>query len=359
MAGIRPFAALAQAPALGRAGLVVEDDRDALEFAKLALRLVHLVAMAKAHAGGHGHARVALGLVDHERHFLDALGGELGQDLDRRHAALDRLSAGHRDEAVVEDLVGDRHVGGDRLADRQHAGMGVGAVADIGEHMLLAGEGLLAEPHRALPAHVRDGGGLQRVHVASPWCGSRCRRARGSLPARGSNDCAGSRRRSRGCARAPGGCRAFSPATSARASAQSGSCSLSALNSTSATSSGDVSPKLGMAGAPCAGSNVAPSKYLPTMRGAFGRAIEDRADLILEQRALLLDHHDEVEPAGEVAHDDRIERPNHADFEQAQAEGGAVVGEAESAERLQQILPGLARRDDADLARPRRRRRCG
>src|SRR6185437_4253119 len=33
---IGPFAALAQAPSLGRAGLLVEDDRDALEFAKLA-----------------------------------------------------------------------------------------------------------------------------------------------------------------------------------------------------------------------------------------------------------------------------------------------------------------------------------
>ena len=78
-------------------------------------------------------------------------------------------------------------------------------------------------------------------------------------------------------------------------------------------------------------------------------AVENRANLVFEQRALLLDHHDEVEPAGEVAHDDRIERPNHADFEQAQAEGGVVVGEAEIAERLQQILPSLAGRDDADL----------
>ena len=51
--GIRPFAALAQASSLGRAGLVVEDDRNALVFAKLALRLVHLVAVAKGHAGGH------------------------------------------------------------------------------------------------------------------------------------------------------------------------------------------------------------------------------------------------------------------------------------------------------------------
>ncbi len=103
-----------------------------------------------------------------------------------------------------------------------------------------------------------------------------------------------------------------------------------------------------MAGAPCAGSKVGPSKYLPTMRGAFAAPIEDRADLILEQRALLLDHDDEIESAGEIAHGDRVERPDHADFEQAQAERRAVVVEAEIAERLQEILPRLAGRDDAD-----------
>ena len=77
-------------------------------------------------------------------------------------------------------------------------------------------------------------------------------------------------------------------------------------------------------------------------------AIENGADLILEQRALLLDHNDEIEAVGEVAHNHRIERPDHADFEQTEAERGAVVGKAEIAERLQKVLPGLAGRDHAD-----------
>ena len=115
---VGPFAALAQAPPLGRAWLVVEDDRDAFEFAEFALRFVHGVAMAKADALRQRHAGVALGLVGDQRHLLHPFGGELAKDLDRRHAALDRLSAGHRDEAVEEDLVGDRHVGRDRLTDR-------------------------------------------------------------------------------------------------------------------------------------------------------------------------------------------------------------------------------------------------
>ena len=160
---VGPFAALAQAPPLGRARLVVEDDRDALELAEFALRFVHRVAVAKADAMGQRDAGVALGLVGDKRHFLHPLRREFRQDLDRRHGAFDRLSAGHRDEAVEEDLVGDRHVGGDRLTDRERTGMGVGAVADIGEHMVLAGERLLAEPHRSFAAHVRSGRGLVRI----------------------------------------------------------------------------------------------------------------------------------------------------------------------------------------------------
>ena len=76
-------------------------------------------------------------------------------------------------------------------------------------------------------------------------------------------------------------------------------------------------------------------------------AIEDTANLILEQRALLLNHNDEIEAAGEVAHDRRIERPHHADFEQTQAKRGPS-SKAEIPKRLQQVLPRLAGRDDAD-----------
>ena len=77
-------------------------------------------------------------------------------------------------------------------------------------------------------------------------------------------------------------------------------------------------------------------------------AIEDGADLIFDQRPLFLDDDDEVEAGGEVAHDDGVERPDHADLEQAQAQRLAGLNEAEIAERLQEVLPGLARRDDPD-----------
>src|ERR1700722_8165896 len=151
---VGPFAALTQAPALGRARLVVQDDRHAFEFSKFTLRLIHRVAVTEAYAMGQRDAGVALRVVRHERHLLYALSRKLLEDLNRRHAALDRLSAGHRDEAVEEDLVGDRNIGGERLTDRERPRMRVSAIANIGEHVVLLGERLLAEPHHAFAAHM-------------------------------------------------------------------------------------------------------------------------------------------------------------------------------------------------------------
>ena len=48
-------------------------------------------------------------------------------------AAVERLAAGHRHRIVEQHLVGHVDAGRDRGADRQDAGMGIGAVADIGE----------------------------------------------------------------------------------------------------------------------------------------------------------------------------------------------------------------------------------
>src|SRR5574337_1560903 len=62
--GIGPLAALPQAPPLGRARLIVKDDRDAPIFAEFALGFVHRVAMAQQNAGRERDAEVALWIVD-------------------------------------------------------------------------------------------------------------------------------------------------------------------------------------------------------------------------------------------------------------------------------------------------------
>ena len=303
--------------------------------------------MAKADAVRQGDAGVALGLVGHQRHFLHAFRGEFAKDLDWRHAALDRLTAGHRDEAVEKNLVGDRHVGRDRLADRERAGMGVGAVADIGEHVILAGERLLPEPHRSFAAHVRCGCGLLRIDqrrhpVASD---SRERAAplgdwrRSIVRASGAKSRTAHRRRAIAERRA----RRFR-----RAQAAVRIVAGKRLDQHSGDELGRNLAVIGNGWRALRRIERAAVEILADDARRAMRAVEDRAHLIFDQRPLLLDDDDEVEALGEVAHDDGIERPYHADLEQAQAERSAIVGEAEVAERLQQILPGFARRDHAD-----------
>ncbi len=73
-----------------------------------------------------------------------------------RERAVERLAAGHRDRVVVEDLVGDVDLGGDRGADREAAAVVVRAVAEVREDVLLVGERRLADPRHAFAAHVRE-----------------------------------------------------------------------------------------------------------------------------------------------------------------------------------------------------------
>ena len=86
--------------------------------------------------------------------------------------------------------------------------------------------------------------------------------------------------------------------------------------------------------------------------GLVRSAVELLAQLDLDQRALLLDDHDEVEPSGEVLQLLRIERPGAGDLEQADAEIiGADLVEAEFLQRLAHVEIGFADGDDADARR--------
>src|SRR5690349_23701128 len=60
------------------------------------------------------------------------------------------LAAGHRHRVVEENLVGHVDLGGGRGADGEQARVVVGAVAEVREDVLLAGERRLADPGRAL-----------------------------------------------------------------------------------------------------------------------------------------------------------------------------------------------------------------
>ncbi len=83
--------------------------------------------------------------------------------------------------------------------------------------------------------------------------------------------------------------------------------------------------------------------------GPLGCRVEQLLDLPLDQRALLLDHHDEVEPLDRTLQHLRLERPGHGRLVDAQAERpGTRIVDPEIVERRDHVHPGLAGRDDAE-----------
>src|SRR5262249_55678521 len=99
--------ALAAAALLGGAGLVVDQDGEALDLAKLLLQRVHLAAVMHGRAGREIIRRILAGIVGDDHEALAAFGPDLMRDLRHREAAFGGLAAGHRDPLVVEGLVGD------------------------------------------------------------------------------------------------------------------------------------------------------------------------------------------------------------------------------------------------------------
>ncbi len=163
------LAPLAQAFALGGTGLFVDDHRHAGMGADIALHGIELVAMMKC--GDRGIVRalpMARQILGHQRNALHAFGMDLAGDIRRGDAAvetlpLDRLTTGHRDRAVDQDLVGDVAAGRDIGADREQPGMKIRAVAEILEYVLTLHERRLPDPRRPLAAHV--------VHADGPAIG--------------------------------------------------------------------------------------------------------------------------------------------------------------------------------------------
>ena len=156
-------AALAAAALFGRAGLHEHDRRSALHGAAGLQDGVELVAVRGLDAGRDVGRRIEMRIFRDQVDLADTFGVKLEGDLLRRELAVDMLAAGHRGRVVVEDLVGDVGARGDRLADREAAGMEIGAVAEIGEHVLLLGERRDADPRHALAAHMGEGFG-RAVH---------------------------------------------------------------------------------------------------------------------------------------------------------------------------------------------------
>ena len=84
-------------------------------------------------------------------------------------------------------------------------------------------------------------------------------------------------------------------------------------------------------------------------RRGIGHPVEHRAQLVFEQRALFLDHQHLRQAGGKLARNARLERPDHADLQGADAELiEARRIEPECHEGLLKILPGFAGCHHAD-----------
>jgi hypothetical protein len=69
-----------------------------------------------------------------------ALGLDLADQGGDIQVTIHMLAAGHGHRVVEQDLVGDGELGRDRLADGQDAGVEIGPVAQVHEHMRLVAE---------------------------------------------------------------------------------------------------------------------------------------------------------------------------------------------------------------------------
>ena len=69
-------------------------------------------------------------------------------------ALADLLAAGHGHGVVVQNFVGDVDACRNGLAHRQQTAVEIGAVAQVGEHVLVMHKGLLAHPGDSLAPHL-------------------------------------------------------------------------------------------------------------------------------------------------------------------------------------------------------------
>src|SRR5207342_1667802 len=104
------LAALAAAALFRSAGLVVNDDGDAGQFAQALGHGIEFVAMQEFHAVREDlRLRPFFDVVGEYDDRLHAFAAHLVRDIGHGQRAVDRLAAGHRHRIVVENLVGDVH----------------------------------------------------------------------------------------------------------------------------------------------------------------------------------------------------------------------------------------------------------
>ena len=154
------IAALAAAALFSGTGLDVNNGRYTTDFSELFLHFRQFVADVPTDIVGKVAPRgFFLGVKD-QRDVAHPHGAQLAHDPVRAKPALVALPASHRHGVVVENLVGHGDARRHRRPDRQQARMVVGAVAQVLEHMAARRKRRLADPVRALTAHMGETAGF-------------------------------------------------------------------------------------------------------------------------------------------------------------------------------------------------------
>ena len=339
---------LAPPATLGGAGLGMDHHRHAWPGPQLPLHVVQIAAIVDApYRGVLQSAPPDLRVVADHGNALDALGVQLPHQGADREASVNGLSAGHGHRFVVEDLERDVHPGRQGGADRQRAGVEVGAVAQVLEYVRGVAERRLANPGRAFAAHLGVGVGRPvrhpSGHVVAANAAQRVAAFRhpGRAVVRASGAEVG---RAQGCGAGPG-----QGALLGIEEVQPGLDGLGVVKASQAAGDGPGHQR---------GCQFAAARHqIPALLVEFadhpgaarhGMVVELAGELVLDDRTLLLHHQDVLQSRGERMGDGRLQRPTHAYLEHAQAQsaGGGGIN-AQILQGLQNVQIGLAGGDDA------------
>ena len=129
------------------------------------LRLVEPAAVPHLDTAREPHAAIARGIVRGHDDAGHPFGREQPGDLRQRQGADGVLAAGHRDGAVVQQLVGDVDAGGHGGTDGERTGVVEGAVAEVLHEVLGVDERGHPDPLGALAAHLGQPGHLADLLV--------------------------------------------------------------------------------------------------------------------------------------------------------------------------------------------------
>ena len=342
------LAALAPPAFLCRAGLVVDHDGHAADRAQFLLHPVQRLPVLDLRARRQAAmGRVLLRLVAHDDDFLHALRMHLQGDRLRRQRAVQRLATGHGDRVVEQDLEGDVALRRDAGADRQQAGMVIGAVAHILEDMVGFHEGFLADPVQTLAAHMAVGH-VVAVHIGRHVVAADAAHGAAALrhPGRGVVRTAGTEigqavdaKRLARVIRLGARFEEFDPRRGLVASME--------MRDTLGQRAGDVVRRVfrkdrqdGLAALVVAADDLGPPP--------IGQPVQRALQLAFGKLVFFLDDQHFLQPVGEAAEQFVVGGVGHADLEHRDSQVRCLRPvDAELAQRLADIGPGLAGGDDA------------